>query len=47
VKRRFHWRKQSADILRYILPNAFAPPLVQATLGVGNAIMSAATAEPF
>ncbi len=30
-------------ILRHILPNAFAPLLVQATLGVGNAIMSAAT----
>lgn len=30
-------------ILRYILPNAFAPLLVQATLGVGSAIMSAAT----
>jgi peptide/nickel transport system permease protein len=30
-------------IVRYILPNAFAPLLVQATLGVGNAIMSAAT----
>ncbi len=30
-------------IIRHILPNAFAPLLVQATLGVGNAIMSAAT----
>lgn len=30
-------------IVRHILPNAFAPLLVQATLGVGNAIMSAAT----
>ncbi len=30
-------------ILLHILPNAFAPLLVQATLGVGNAILSAAT----
>lgn len=30
-------------MLRYILPNAFAPLLVQATLGVGSAIMSAST----
>ena len=30
-------------IVLHILPNAFAPLLVQATLGVGNAIMSAAT----
>lgn len=30
-------------IIMHILPNAFAPLLVQATLGVGNAIMSAAT----
>lgn len=29
-------------ILRHMLPNAFAPVLVQATLGVGGAIMSAA-----
>ena len=30
-------------IILHILPNAFAPLLVQATLGVGNAILSAAT----
>jgi peptide/nickel transport system permease protein len=30
-------------IIRHILPNAFAPLLVQATLGVGNAILSAST----
>lgn len=30
-------------IILHILPNAFAPLLVQATLGVGNAILSAST----
>lgn len=30
-------------IIRHVFPNAFAPLLVQATLGVGNAILSAST----